>query len=67
MLFNTSKFSQTCKSKPDGEKLERFKSVGTRASQVVVHIEATTSFGAKMRIENVGGLLNHTFQNTKLN
>ena len=45
----------TLKSKPDGRKLRRFKSVGTRASYVVADIDATSSFGTKMRIEKVGG------------
>ena len=39
------------KSKPDGIKIRRFKSVGTRASYVVADIDATSSFGTKMRIE----------------
>ena len=43
------------KSKPDGGKLRRFKSVVTRASYVVVDIDATSSFGTKIRIEKVGG------------
>ena len=43
------------KSKPDGRKFRRFKSVGTRASYVVADKDATSSFGTKMRIENVGG------------
>lgn len=43
------------KSKPDGRKFRRFKIVGTRASYVVAYIHATASFGAKMRIEIVGG------------
>ena len=43
------------KSKPDGRKLIRFKSLGTRASYVVADIDATSSFGTKMRIEKVGG------------
>ena len=43
------------KSKPDGRKLRRFKSVSTRASYVVVDIDATSRFGMKMRIEIVGG------------
>ena len=43
------------KSKPDGGKLRRFKSVSTRASYVVADIDATSSFGTKMRIEKVGG------------
>ena len=43
------------RSKPDGRKLRRFKSVGTRASYVVADIDATSSFGTKMRIEIVGG------------
>ena len=43
------------KSKPDGRKLRRFKSVSTRASYVVADIDATSSFGMKMRIEKVGG------------
>ena len=34
---------------------QRFKSVGTRASYVVADIDATSSFGTKMRIEIVGG------------
>ena len=42
-------------SKPDGGKLRRFKSMGTRASYVVVDIDTTSSFGTKMRIEKVGG------------
>ena len=45
----------TLKSKPDGGKLRRFKSVDTRASYVVADIDATSSFGTKMRIEKVGG------------
>ena len=45
----------TLKSKPDGGKLRRFKSVGTRASYVVADIDATSSLGAKMRIEIVRG------------
>ena len=45
----------TLKSKPDGRKLKRLKSVGTRASYVVADIDATSSFGTKMRIEKVGG------------
>ena len=45
----------TLKSKPDGGKLRRFKSVGTRASEVIVDIDASSSFGTKMRIEIVGG------------
>ena len=43
------------KSKPDGGKLRRFKSVSKRASCVVADIDATSSFGTKMRIEIVGG------------
>ena len=43
------------KSKPDGRKLRRFKSVATRASYVVADIDATSSFGTKMRIEKVEG------------
>ena len=45
----------TLKSKPDGGKLRRFQSVGTRASYVVANIDATSSFGTKMRIEKVRG------------
>ena len=45
----------TLKSKPDGGKLRRSKSVGTRASYVVADIDATSSFRTKMRIEKVGG------------
>ena len=45
----------TLKSKPDGGKLKRSKSVGTRGSYVVADIDATSSFGTKMRIEKVGG------------
>ena len=41
--------------KPDGGKLRRFKSVSKRASCVVADIDATSSFGTKMRIEKVGG------------
>ena len=43
------------KSKPDGGKFGRFKVVGTRASYVVAHVCATSSFGSKMRIEIVRG------------
>ena len=43
------------KSKPDGGKFGRFKVVGTRTSDVVAHICATSSFGSKMRIEIVRG------------
>ena len=43
------------KSKPDGRKLRRFKSVGTRASYVVADIDATSNFGTKMMIEKGGG------------
>ena len=42
------------KSKPDGRKLRRFKSVGTRASYVFADIDATSSFGTNLRIEKVG-------------
>ena len=42
------------KSKPDGGKLRRFESVGTRASYAVADTDATSSFGTKMRIEKVG-------------
>ena len=45
----------TLKSKPDGGKLRRLKSVGTRASYVIADIDATSSFGTKMRIERVRG------------
>ena len=43
------------KSKPDGRKFGRVKIVGTRASDVVACINATSSFGVKSRIEIVGG------------
>ena len=60
----------TLKTKPDGGKLRRFKSVGMRASYVVAFIDATYSFGTKMRIEKVGrnrkgvtvSCLRHLFQ-----
>ena len=45
----------TLRSKPIGGKLKRLKSVDTRASYVVADIDATSSFGTKMRIEKVGG------------
>ena len=45
----------TCKSKTDGGKIERFKSKGTRASEVIVHSDIISSFGTKMRIDKVGG------------
>ena len=45
----------TLKSTPDGGKLKRFKNVVTRASFVVADINATSSFGTKIRIEKVGG------------
>ena len=45
----------TIKSKPDGRKFGRVKIVGTRASDVVAYINATSSFGVKSRIEIVGG------------
>ena len=41
--------------KPDGEKLERFKSVNMRASHVVSHIDTTTSLRTIIGIERVGG------------
>ena len=44
----------TVKSKPDGRKFRRFKGVGTRASCVVAHEDATASFRSKMRIEKIG-------------
>ena len=39
----------------EGGKLERFKSVATRASHVVPQIDVTSTFGTKLRIEKVGG------------
>ena len=39
----------------NSRKKRKFKSVGTRASYVVADIDATSSFGTKMRIEKVGG------------
>ena len=50
----------TSKSLPDGRKFFRFKIVGTRAIDVVVHRYAATSFGLQMRIEKVGGNKNRT-------
>ena len=44
----------TCESRPDGGKLGRFKSVGTRASQFVALKDETSSFETKMDIEKVG-------------
>ena len=43
----------TLKSKPDGGKLKRFKTVGRRASYVVTEIDTTSSFRTKMKIEVV--------------
>ena len=44
------------KSQPDGRKFRRFKGVGTRASNVIAYIvDATASFGLKLRIEKVRG------------
>ena len=40
---------------PDDGKFGRFKSVGTRASNIIAHVYATASFGLKIRIEKVGG------------
>ena len=53
----TYKFSKrvTLKSKPDGRKFRRFKGVGTRASNVIAYVDATASFGLKLRIEKVRG------------
>lgn len=45
----------TLKSQPDGRKFCGFKVVGTRSSDIIVHIYATTSCGLKMRIETVAG------------
>ena len=42
-------------SKPDGRKFRRFKSVGTRTSNIIAYIYATASFGLKVSIEKVGG------------
>ena len=40
-------------SKPEGENLRRFKSVGRKVSQIIAYINATTSFETKIRIEKI--------------
>lgn len=45
----------TVESKVPGRKLKRIKETGSRASNVISNVEATSSFLQKCRIEKIGG------------